>query len=330
MFKGTSFISFQAVTRSLLSATEIRTIYRSTDASHDGMHSFRGSETSYSISRLYVSRHQSHSPFSMAESIKEESVRRRMESCQSRIMTKCPLLLTDTIYLILQDNILECFSDSIPQTHIFRMHPFSPLSVTTLASLFTASPVLAISPVYSSYVAFGDSFSAGPGAGSPYPNDPVSSCQRYADAYPVQCMQHQSAKMPGFQFQFSAWSRAQVLDVLNSQVNDVLVASVSNASIYTLTVGGNDLGFGGLVISCVYGLGWLAGACDDLLGAFDSAYASGSIFRDNLDEQLNRIVPIAGDASKVVIMPYIKLFDGDVTDDDPTKVNCHVKQYVCL
>ena len=136
--------------------------------------------------------------------------------------------------------------------------------------------------------------------------------------------------MPGFQFQFSAWSRAQVLDVLNSQVNDVLVACVSNASIYTLTVGGNDLGFGGLVISCVYGLGLLAGACDDLLGAFDSAYASGSIFRDNLDEQLNRIVPIAGDASKVVIMPYIKFFDGDVTDDDPTKVICHVIQYVCL
>ena len=120
------------------------------------------------------------------------------------------------------------------------------------------------------------------------------------------------------------------MDVLNSQINDVPVASVSNASLNTLTVGGNDLGFGGLVKSGVYGLGWLAGACDDLLDAFDNACASGSIFRNNLDEQLNRVVQIAGDASKVVIIPYIKFFNGDVTDDDPTKVNCHVKQYVRL
>ena len=145
------------------------------------------------------------------------------------------------------------------------MHPFSPLSVATLASLFTASLVLALSPICSSYIAFGDSSSAGLGAGSPYPNDPVPSCQRYAGAYPAQYMQDQLAEMPGFQFQFSACSGAQVLDVLNSQINDVPVASVSNASLYTLTVGGNDLGFGGLVKSCVYGLGWLAGACDDLL-----------------------------------------------------------------
>ncbi|KAK3171251.1 hypothetical protein OEA41_003335 [Lepraria neglecta] len=55
-----------------------------------------------------------------------------------------------------------------------------------------------------------------------------------------------------------------------------------------------------------------------------------STFRNNLDELLNWIVQIAGDASKVVVMPYIKFFDGDVTDDDPTKVNCHVKQYVRL
>lgn len=66
------------------------------------------------------------------------------------------------------------------------------------------------------------------------------------------------------------------------------------------------------------------------MDAFDNACASGSIFRNNFDEQLNRIVQIAGDASKVVIMPYIKFFNGDVTDDDPTKVNCHVKQYVRL
>lgn len=97
----------------------------------------------------------------------------------------------------------------------------------------TASAVQA-----TNYVALGDSYSSGLGAGS-YGSS--GSCKRSANAYP----QLWANAHAGTQFTFVACSGSRTGDVL-SQANSI----TSSATLVTVSVGGNDAGFVDVITTC--------------------------------------------------------------------------------
>jgi lysophospholipase L1-like esterase len=88
------------------------------------------------------------------------------------------------------------------------------------------------------YVALGDSYSSGTGAGS-YSG---GSCKRSANAY-AQLWANSHAPSA---FSFAACSGAVTQDVLNSQVGSV----TSDTALVTISIGGNDAGFSDVMITC--------------------------------------------------------------------------------
>jgi lysophospholipase L1-like esterase len=110
-------------------------------------------------------------------------------------------------------------------------------SVTTLALVTPA----AAAPLADNYVALGDSYASGTGAGS-YGNS--GSCLRSANAYaPLWASAH------GATLTFAACSGAATADVLNSQVNSLSAST----TLVTISIGGNDAGFSDVVITCTLG-----------------------------------------------------------------------------
>ncbi|MCF2526998.1 SGNH/GDSL hydrolase family protein [Yinghuangia sp. KLBMP8922] len=91
------------------------------------------------------------------------------------------------------------------------------------------------------YVALGDSYSAGLGAGS---YDSASgNCKRSSKSYPALWA---AANAPS-SFAFVACSGAKTGDVLNNQISAVN----SSTELVSITIGGNDAGFAGIMTTCV-------------------------------------------------------------------------------
>ncbi|MGW6915227.1 SGNH/GDSL hydrolase family protein [Kitasatospora sp. NPDC054939] len=110
--------------------------------------------------------------------------------------------------------------------------------VLTLTTLFTASAANAAAV---NYVALGDSYSAGVGAGS-YLAD-SGSCKRSTNAYPYLW---KKAHAPS-SFTFVACSGARTGDVLNNQLS----ALNSGTTLVSISIGGNDAGFASTMQTCV-------------------------------------------------------------------------------
>lgn len=104
------------------------------------------------------------------------------------------------------------------------------------ASAFVASPASAASSVQ--YVALGDSYSAGVGAGSN-----SGSCDRSPNAY---SQLWTNANAPS-SFTFVACSGATTSDVISSQLS----ALSSSTTLVSITIGGNDVGFADVMEDCV-------------------------------------------------------------------------------
>jgi lysophospholipase L1-like esterase len=119
-------------------------------------------------------------------------------------------------------------------------------SITALATLVLAlvaamvftGPAQAAGPAY---VALGDSYSAGNGAGNYISSS--GDCHRSNSAYPALWA---SAHSPS-SFTFAACSGAVTTDVTNSQLG----ALSSSTGLVTITVGGNDSGFSDVMSTCV-------------------------------------------------------------------------------
>jgi lysophospholipase L1-like esterase len=92
-----------------------------------------------------------------------------------------------------------------------------------------------------SYVALGDSYSAGNGAGNYISSS--GNCHRSNSAYPALWA---SAHSPS-SFTFAACSGAVTTDVTNSQLG----ALTSSTGLVTITIGGNDSGFSDVMTTCV-------------------------------------------------------------------------------
>jgi lysophospholipase L1-like esterase len=105
-----------------------------------------------------------------------------------------------------------------------------------------ATPTQAASNVR--YVALGDSYSSGVGAGS-YTGE-SGSCQRSTNAYPALWA---AAKAPA-SYVSVACSGAKTADVINSQLS----ALSSSTTLVSITIGGNDAGFANIMTTCaLYG-----------------------------------------------------------------------------
>jgi lysophospholipase L1-like esterase len=115
-------------------------------------------------------------------------------------------------------------------------------SAACAVSLSAAAITAATTPAYASstnYVAMGDSYSSGNGAGS-YDG---SSCERSGNAYPSKWA---AAHSPA-SFSFVACSGATTADVRNNQLS----ALNSGTTLASITIGGNDAGFADVMQTCV-------------------------------------------------------------------------------
>ncbi|GLW95732.1 SGNH/GDSL hydrolase family protein [Actinokineospora globicatena] len=113
------------------------------------------------------------------------------------------------------------------------------LPVLVLAALALVGLATPASAAVGKYVALGDSYSSGLGAGS-YGSS--GSCKRSANAYP-QLWANSHAPSA---FTFAACSGAVTQDVLNGQVASV----TADTALVTISIGGNDAGFASVMTDC--------------------------------------------------------------------------------
>ena len=162
---------------------------------------------------------------------------------------------------------------------------------TAAASLVTATAASAADPV--NYVALGDSYSSGVGAG-----DYISasgSCDRSTQAYPEQWADANSPTT----FVSMACSGASTADVLDSQVS----ALNASTTLVSITIGGNDAGFSSVMETCVLA------PTSSCLSAVEAAETFISTqLRGRLDQVLQTIAADAPNA-KVVVLDYPPFYD---------------------
>ncbi|MFF7341012.1 SGNH/GDSL hydrolase family protein [Streptomyces sp. NPDC008163] len=175
------------------------------------------------------------------------------------------------------------------------MRPVHALSATLLALLSTAALLLGAGPASAAtgpYVALGDSYSSGEGAGD-YTGD-SGSCHRSPHAYPQLWA---TANSPS-SFVFAACSGATTQDVINGQLGSLN----SSTRLVSISIGGNDAGFADAMQTCV-----LQGT-DACVGAVNKAksFATGQL-PGRLDQVYTQIHNRAPNA-RVVVLGYPHLY----------------------
>ncbi|MFG2842041.1 SGNH/GDSL hydrolase family protein [Kitasatospora sp. NPDC048296] len=165
-------------------------------------------------------------------------------------------------------------------------------AIAALLSMTTLYAATSASAAGVNYVALGDSYSAGVGAGS-YLSD-SGSCKRSTNAY---AYLWKNAHKPS-SFSFVACSGARTGDVLNSQISSVN----SGTTLVSLTIGGNDAGFADTMKTCVLG------SDSDCLNAVNTAK---SYALNTLPAQLDRVysaIHAKAPHAHVVVMGYPHLY----------------------
>ena len=160
------------------------------------------------------------------------------------------------------------------------------------AGLIVASPAAnAASLVH--YVALGDSYSSGVGAGDYISSS--GSCDRSSLAYPEQWADAHSYAS----FVSVACSGATTADVLSSQVS----ALSPSTTLVSITIGGNDAGFSSVMETCVLSS---TSSCVNAVAAAEAFITSQLPAR--LDTTLQTIRADAPSA-KIVVLGYPDLYD---------------------
>jgi len=162
---------------------------------------------------------------------------------------------------------------------------------TAAAGLVTATAAHAAGEV--NYVALGDSYSSGVGAGDYISSS--GSCDRSTLAYPEQWA---GVNAPG-SFVSVACSGATTADVLSSQVS----ALSASTKLVSITIGGNDAGFSSVMETCVL---LPTRSCLNAVAAAESFIATQLPGR--LDQTLQTIAADAPNAT-VVVLDYPDLYD---------------------
>jgi lysophospholipase L1-like esterase len=165
------------------------------------------------------------------------------------------------------------------------------LAAATLTALLTSTPASAQTAVH--YVALGDSYSSGVGAGS-YTSS-SGSCDRSTKAY---SQLWATANDPA-SYVSVACSGATTSTVISGQLS----ALSSSTTLISLTVGGNDVGFSSVMETCVL---HSTSSCVSAIDASEAKMASA------LPGSLNSVLgDIATDApnARVVVLGYPDLYD---------------------
>lgn len=163
-------------------------------------------------------------------------------------------------------------------------------AATAAAILSVAAPANASTV---NYVALGDSYASGVGAGN-YISDGTS-CSRSTNAA---AYLWKDANSPA-SFTFAACSGATTSDVLNNQLG----ALNTGTTLVTLIIGGNDVGFSSTMEDCVI---WGTSTCVSDIDA-DEAEAN-SVLPGRYDNLLSTIKAKAPNA-KIVFMDYPDFYD---------------------
>ena len=144
------------------------------------------------------------------------------------------------------------------------------------------------------YVALGDSYASGVGAGS------VSgSCGQSPNAYPALWA---TASSPA-SFKFAACSGATTSDVISSQLSSLS----SSTTVVSITIGGNDVGFSSIMETCVMES---TSSCESAVSAAEQ-YAN-----TTLPGQLNTtLADIRSHApnAKIIVLDYPDFYDLSVS-----------------
>jgi lysophospholipase L1-like esterase len=140
------------------------------------------------------------------------------------------------------------------------------------------------------YVALGDSYASGVGAGST-----SGSCSQSPNAYPALWAKANSPAS----FTFAACSGATTADVLSSQLSALSTAT----TLASITIGGNDAGFSSVMETCVL----------DSTSSCQNAVSAGEKFAENtlpgrLDAMFAGIHAHAPNA-KIVVLDYPDFYD---------------------
>lgn len=146
--------------------------------------------------------------------------------------------------------------------------------------------------VATGYVALGDSYSSGVGAGSYYANS--GDCKRSAKSYPALWA---AAHTPS-SFGFTACSGARTGDVLSGQLGPLNAAT----GLVSISVGGNDAGFADTMTTCVFNSD---SVCLDRIQQA-RAYIAGT-----LPGQLDKVysaISAKAPAARVVVIGYPRFY----------------------
>jgi len=164
--------------------------------------------------------------------------------------------------------------------------------VTAVAAAASALlPGVASAVPAANYVALGDSYASGAGGGD---YGTSGTCERSAHGYPSLWADNHSVAS----FSFVACGGATTADVLNNQVS----ALSASTTFVTITIGGNDVGFGDVMITCVTGTD---ATCIDKVHQAESD--AQSRLPELLDTVYNTIRTRAPNAS-VVVLGYPHIF----------------------
>jgi lysophospholipase L1-like esterase len=159
--------------------------------------------------------------------------------------------------------------------------------------VLVAGLLIVPTPIASEYVALGDSYAAGVGAGG---YDAASrDCRRGDAAYPALWR----ARHDVVSFRFVACSGATTRDVIERQVPSL----TPETGLVTLTVGGNDAGFVDVLTDCTLGGDR---AC------LSSVAKAKRVISDELPGRLVRVfaaVEERAPAARVVVLGYPRLFE---------------------
>jgi lysophospholipase L1-like esterase len=162
--------------------------------------------------------------------------------------------------------------------------------VLGLAAAITGAGIPAQAATAVHYVALGDSYSSGVGAGST-----SGSCAQSPNAYPALWAKANSPAS----FTFAACSGARTSDVISSQLSSLSAST----TLVSITIGGNDAGFSSIMETCVL----------KSTNSCESAVASGEQFvKSTLPGQLNTtLADIRAHApnAKIVVLDYPDFYD---------------------
>jgi lysophospholipase L1-like esterase len=165
--------------------------------------------------------------------------------------------------------------------------------IVSAAALAAAASTAAHAASTVRYVALGDSYSSGLGAGNNISSS--GSCGRSNNAYPEQW----SADNSPASFVSVACSGATTADVISSQVP----ALSASTTLVSITIGGNDAGFASVMETCVFE------STSSCLNAVSAARAFiTSQLPARLDTTLQTIRTDAPNA-KIVVLGYPDLYD---------------------